>query len=197
VIVVPQGTKTRGSGTFYIYRVPFPLITMHPDTNHSTRPAAALIAGVIILAITVVLFAGCTSPQLARPTITVDGIAVENISLSAIDLSVRLTVSNPNPVGATLENVSFDLYFLDGSEQKFLAHGQRTGFEIRPDGDTTVAIPVRVDNLRLVQAVLGILRDGALTVRVSGSATVDFGVAVFEDVPFNREVEVTLPEVRQ
>ncbi len=148
----------------------------------------------VILAVTAALFAGCAGPQLARPTIAVDGIALENVSLSALDLSVRLTVANPNPLGATLENVSFDLYFLDEGEQKFLAHGERTGFEIRPDGDTTVAIPVRVDNLRLVQAMLAILREGSLTFRVSGSATVDFGVATFEDVPFNRDVEVSLPE---
>jgi LEA14-like dessication related protein len=147
----------------------------------------------VILAITATLVAGCAAPQLARPTIAVDGIAIENVSLSAIDLSLRLTVTNPNPVGATLENVSFDLYFLEGREQKFLAHGERTGFEIRPDGDTTVAIPVRVDNLRLVQAMLAILREGSLTFRVSGSATVDFGVATFDEVPFNRDVEVSLP----
>jgi LEA14-like dessication related protein len=148
----------------------------------------------VILAVTAALFAGCAAPQLAPPTIAVDGIALENVSLSALDLSLRLTVTNPNPVGATLENVSFDLYFLDSGEQKFLAHGERTGFEIRPDGDTTVAIPVRVDNVRLVQAMLAVLREGSLTFRVSGSATVDFGVATFEEVPFNRDVEVVLPE---
>lgn len=153
-----------------------------------------LIAGAILLLAAATLIACCTAPELARPTIAVDGIAVENVSLSALDLTVRLTVSNPNPVGATLENVSFDLYFLDGGESKFLAHGEKTGFDIRPDGDTTVAIPVRVDNLRLVQATLAVLREGSITFRVSGSATVDFGVAVFEDVPFNRDVEVSLPE---
>ncbi|MDG6256984.1 MAG: LEA type 2 family protein [Methanomicrobiaceae archaeon] len=164
----------------------------------SIRPAAALIAaGIILLVIAAALCSGCTAPEIARPTITVDGIAVENVSLSALDLSVRLTVSNPNPVGATLDDVSFDLYFLDGGEQKFLAHGERDGFEIRPGGDTTVAIPVRVDNLRLVQTVLALFRDGAVTFRVSGSATVDFGVVAFEDTPFTREVEVTLPEGRQ
>lgn len=164
----------------------------------SIRLPAALISGGIVLVIAAAaLFAGCTAPQLARPTIAVDGIALENVSLSAIDLSVRLTVSNPNPVGATLENVSFDLYFLDGGEQKFLAHGERTGFDIRPEGDTTVTIPVRVNNLRLVQTVLALLRDGAVTFRVSGSATVDFGVTAFEDIPFNREVEVALPERNQ
>jgi LEA14-like dessication related protein len=167
------------------------------DPDRTTRTAAALIGGGILLITVLAVCAGCTAPQLARPTIAVDGIAVENVSLSALDLTVRLTVSNPNPVGATLENVSFDLYFLDGDESKFLAHGERTGFDIRPEGDTTVAIPVRVDNLRLAQTMLTLLREGAVTFRVSGSATVDFGVTTFEDIPFNREVEVTLPQGRQ
>jgi hypothetical protein len=48
---------------------------------------------------------------------------------------------------------------------------------------------VTVDNLRLVQGLLRGLADGAVTLRVSGSGSLDFGIATFE-VPFERTVEV-------
>ncbi len=145
----------------------------------------------LLICIAALAAAGCTAPLYQRPTIAVDGIAVENVSLSSIDLVLRLTITNPNPVGATLENISFDIYFLEDGRQQFLAHGERGGFTIRPDGDTTIAIPVTVDNLGLVAAFLRLVQDGAVTFRVNGSGTFDFGITTF-DVPFTRTFEVRL-----
>ena len=62
-------------------------------------------------------------------------------------------------------------------------------FEIRPGGNTTISVPVTVDNLRLVQALLLALRDGVVTLQVSGSGVLDYGIATFE-IPFDRRVEV-------
>lgn len=146
----------------------------------------------LLISIAAIAAAGCTAPPVyERPDIAVDGIAVENVSLSRINLVLRLTITNPNPVGATLENLSFDIYFLEGDRQRFLAHGERGGFTIRPDGDTTVAVPVTVDNIRLVTALLRLIQDGAVTFQVSGSGTLDFYITSF-DVPFDRTVEVRL-----
>ncbi len=145
----------------------------------------------LIICIAALAAAGCTAPFYEEPTIAVDGIAIENVSLSSIDLLLRLTVTNPNPVGATLENVSFDIYFLEDGRQQFLAHGERGGFAIRPEGDTTITIPVTVDNLRLVTAFIRLVQDGAVTFRVDGSGTLDFGITTFE-VPFTRTFEVRL-----
>jgi LEA14-like dessication related protein len=149
--------------------------------------------GIILCIIAVICIAGCLIPQYQEPTVTVDGIAIENITLSSIDLQVRLTITNPNPVGATLQQVSFDVYFLAGGEQMFLAHGERGGFNVRPEGDTTISIPVTVDNVRLVQVVISLLQEGAVTFRVSGSGTFDVGGVTTFEVPFNETTEVRLP----
>lgn len=149
-------------------------------------------AGLILVIIAALCTAGCTVPQYVEPTVTVDGISIQRVTLGSIDLEVRLIVSNPNPVGATLEEISFDLYFLDGGQQRFLAHGEHGEFAIRPAGDTTIAIPVTVDNLRLVQAFILALQDGEVTFRVSGSAPINLGVITY-DVPFNRTLEVAFP----
>lgn len=146
-------------------------------------------AGLLICAAVLLAAAGCTAPVYERPTVGVDGIAVENVSLSSIDLLLRLTITNPNPVGATLENLSFDIFFLEGDRQQLLAHGERRGFPIEPSGTTTVTVPVTVDNIRLIAAFLRLARDGAVTFLVSGSATIDFSITSF-DVPFSRTVAV-------
>ena len=146
-------------------------------------------AAIALLILILLCTAGCMVPRIQEPTVTVDGVGIENITPGSIDLSLRLTINNPNPVGATLTRVSFDVFFLDDGEPVFLAHGERGEFEIRPGGNTTISVPVTVDNLRLVQALLLALRDGVVTLQVSGSGVLDYGIATFE-IPFDRRVEV-------
>jgi len=147
------------------------------------RPAVTLLVAVLLCS------AGCAVPALQEPTITLSGVEIENITPRSTDLSLHLIIHNPNPIGATLTRVSFDVYFLDGTEWVFLVHGERGGFAIQPDAETAVSIPVTIDNLRLVQGLLRGLADGAVTLRVSGSGVLDFGIATFE-APFERTVEV-------
>ena len=147
------------------------------------RLAVTLLVAVLLCS------AGCAAPPLQEPTITLSGVEIENITPGSTDLSLHLIIHNPNPIGATLTRVSFDIYFLDGTEWVFLAHGERGGFAVRANGETAISIPVTVDNLRLVQGLLRGLADGAVTLRVSGSGSLDFGIATFE-VPFERTVEV-------
>ncbi|WP_332450890.1 LEA type 2 family protein [Methanoculleus sp.] len=148
------------------------------------RPLAIIIFVAVLLC-----SAGCVAPLLQEPTVTVENVTVENITLQSVDLSLQVTIENPNPIGATLNRVAFDVFFLDDGQWVFLAHGERGGFSVRPRGTTTVSIPVTVDNLRLVQALLRGLSDGTITLRVSGSGVLDYGVATFE-IPFDRTTEV-------
>lgn len=146
-------------------------------------PAVLLFTAVLVCS------AGCAVPPLDEPTVTVDGIGIENVTWGSVDLSLRLVVDNPNPVGATVSRVAFDAYFLEGEQAVYLAHGEREGIEIRPDGRTNVSIPVTVKNAPLVRAFLRGLQDGMIVLRANGSAKFDYGIATFE-VPFSRTVEV-------
>lgn len=147
------------------------------------RSAVILLTGVLLCC------AGCVVPPIEEPTVTVSGIGIENVTLRSTDLLLRLIVDNPNPIGATLARVSFDIHFLEGGQAVYLAHGEQEDIEIRPAGETSVTVPVTVDNPPLVRAVLHGLQDGAIILQVNGSATLDYGIATF-DVPFNRTVEV-------
>jgi len=146
------------------------------------RPLAVIVAVLLCSA-------GCAALPLQEPTVTVENVTIENVTLQSVDLLLQVTIENPNPIGATLNRVAFNVSFLDDGQWVFLAHGERGGFSVRPRGTTTVSIPVTVDNLRLVQALLQGLSDGAITLRVSGTGVFDYGIATFE-VPFDRTTEV-------
>jgi|LSQX01.2.fsa_nt_gb LEA14-like dessication related protein len=159
-----------------------------------SRQTSILAGGIRRTAVTLVIAillcsAGCMAPALQEPTITLSGVGIENITPGSTDLLLHFIIDNPNPIGATLTRVSFDVYFIDGGQWVFLAHGERGGFEIQPNAETAVSIPVTVDNLRLVQGLLQGLADGGVTLRVTGSGVLDFGITTFE-VPFDRTVEV-------
>ncbi|WP_317063937.1 LEA type 2 family protein [Methanoculleus caldifontis] len=147
------------------------------------RPAVIFLVAVLLFS------AGCIHLPIKEPTVTVDGIGIERVTLGRTDLSLRLVVDNPNPIGATMARVSFDIYFLEGGRAVYLAHGEQEEIEIQPNGKTSVTIPVTADNAPLVRAFLRGLQDGAIVLRANGSATLDYGIATFE-VPFNRTVEV-------
>ena len=157
---------------------------IHKGTGAGMKPLA-----VILLIIVLLCSAGCVAPLLQEPTVTVETVTVENVTLQSVDLSLQVTVENPNPIGATLTRVAFDVFFLENGQWVFLAHGERGEVSVRPQGTTTVSIPVTVDNLRLVQAFHRGLSDGAITLRVSGSGVLDYGIATFE-IPFDRTTEV-------
>ncbi len=161
-------------------------------SRQTSIPAGGIRRTAVTLLIAVLLCsAGCVVPELREPTITLSGVGIENITPGSTDLLLHFIIDNPNPIGATLTRVSFDVYFIDGGEWVFLAHGERGGFAVRANGETAVSIPVTVDNLGLVQGLLRGLADGAVTLRVTGSGVLDYGIATFE-VPFDRTVEVGL-----
>ncbi|MDI6719042.1 MAG: LEA type 2 family protein [Methanomicrobiales archaeon] len=143
--------------------------------------------------LTVGLFcvAGCLTSFYEEPAVTVEGLEIVDITPGSPGLLLHLNISNPNPLGATLDRVSFDLYLIEDGRRVFLGHGERGGFEIPPRGSTAVAVPVTLDNRSLIQALLLALRAGTVTIAVEGSATLDLGVTAFE-VPFNQTTELHL-----
>jgi len=76
---------------------------------------------VILLIIVLLCSAGCVAPLLQEPTVTVETVTVENVTLQSVDLSLQVTVENPNPIGATLTRVAFDVFFLENGQWVFLA----------------------------------------------------------------------------
>jgi LEA14-like dessication related protein len=133
-----------------------------------------------------ILFAGCSSePPLKQPVVTVTDIALSDVSLSTMTVNATVNIDNPNPVGATLNRVAFDVYYRDGTDQ-YLGHGEKTSILVKEKGNTSIVIPVKIGTVPAVKAIGTLVRDGTLTLKVNGTAAIDLKVTSYS-LPFERE----------
>ena len=163
-----------------------------------------MLAGILIAII--VLLSGCAqTPMVEKPTTRVDNINVESVDYEfgrglTLHLTVRVIVDNPNPVGAHLQKIVYDIYLVRGQEkyqEKYLGHGEKSNFDIRKQGLTTIEIPTVIEvDWSTAQEIITSLRNyGHVVLKVSGSAYIDLKVTTFE-VPFEegKVVVFTIPE---
>jgi LEA14-like dessication related protein len=153
----------------------------------------------LLLVLAVLLFtAGCTRPALRDPVVTVGDIALSELSLQAMTVNTTVNIFNPNPVGADLKKVAFDVWYLEDTPQ-YLGHGEQSNITVQGNGNTTVTIPVRISTVQAAQGVGSLIQNGALRIRVNGSAIIDLRLTMYEK-PFEqtrtfsaREFEGLLP----
>lgn len=139
------------------------------------------------------LTCGCSSePPIKQPTVTVSEIALSDVSLQKLVVNTTVLVNNPNPVGANLNKVVFDVYYLDGTP-RYLGHGEKYEVDIRQNGNTSLTIPVTISNLQALKAIGTLAQKGSITLRVNGSAFIDMAVTEYE-VPFAQEKEFAASE---
>ena len=131
------------------------------------------------------LACGCMEPPIKEPSATVQDIGLAGVSLREITLNTTVVIHNPNAVGATLNRVAFDVWYLDNGEN-YLGHGERTKIDVKENGNTTVTIPVTIRNAPALSALASLVQKGSLTVRVNGSAFIDVKLAEYEQ-PFTQQ----------
>jgi LEA14-like dessication related protein len=145
--------------------------------------------GALLLCIGLLCMSGCTT-RLQEPTVTVTDITLEAISLSSMTVLVTVRVDNPNPVGVTIADLSFDLFYEANDGEQYLGHGGQENLTIRAENSTSFGVPVRVDNLQALRAAVVLFREKSLTLVARGAATVDLKIATVR-IPF--EKRKTLP----
>lgn len=150
------------------------------------------LAGLCILVTLAVLVPGCTEPPIKDPVVTVDGISLSDVSLQTMTVNTTVNIYNPNPVGAKLNRLAFDVSYLDGTRTS-LGHGEKSGISVKENGNTTVTIPVVISNVQAVNAVGSLLQKGNITLHVNGSAVIDVKVTSFEK-PFEQSREFQASE---
>jgi LEA14-like dessication related protein len=139
------------------------------------------------------LACGCsTEPPLKEPDVSVTEISLADISLRSMTVNTTILVSNPNPVGAHLTRLTFDLWYLAGDPQ-YLGHGEQYVVDIRENGNTSVTIPVTISNLQALRAIGILAEKGVITLKVNGSAFIDVAVTEYE-LPFEKSREFAAGE---
>lgn len=134
---------------------------------------------ILLLSVLLILVAGCMEPPVKEPTVSVSDIAFSDISLKTMKVNTTVIIYNPNPIGAKLNKVAFDVYYLDDTPA-YLGHGEQTDISVIQNGNTTVTIPVTIENVQALNALGSLVRKGSITLNVNGSAFIDVKVTSFE-----------------
>jgi len=143
-----------------------------------------ILFGVLVVFVIVILTAGCTQPALKDPVVTVGDIALSDVSLQAMTVNTTVNIFNPNPVGADLKKVAFDVWYLDDTPH-YLGRGEQSGVTVKENGNTSITIPVRIGTVQAVQGVGSLVRKGSILIRINGSAVIDLKLTTYEK-PFEQ-----------
>jgi LEA14-like dessication related protein len=146
-----------------------------------------ILAGILLVMVTVILTPGCTQPALKDPVVTVGEIALSEVSLQSMTVNTTVNIFNPNPVGADLKKVGFDVWYLDDSPH-YLGHGEQSNITVKENGNTSITIPVKIGTIPAAQGVGSLVQKGSLLVRVNGSAVIDLRLTSYEK-PFEQTRE--------
>ena len=136
-----------------------------------------------------VLISSCASLQdiASKPTVEVVNVRIGNLSLSAATLLVDLNVDNPNPVGVTVKNVTYNLKIND----KNLLKGTRDQKVRLPGaGSEVVELPLEVNYFDVYDSVLELFARESVAYDLSGSV----GIGPFE-IPYHTRGELPVPKL--
>jgi LEA14-like dessication related protein len=153
-----------------------------------------VLSGVFILFGLLILTSGCMEPPIQEPTVSVSDIAFSDISFQTMKINTTVIIYNPNPVGARLNKVVFDIYYLDGT-RNYLGHGEQSDIDVISNGNTTVTIPVTIGNIPALRATGLLIKEGSLTLNVNGSAFIDVKVTSFEK-KFEQSKEIQVSDLK-
>ena len=150
------------------------------------------LSGVLVVFAIVILTAGCTQPALKDPVVTVGDISLSDVSLQAMTVNTTVNIFNPNPVGADLKKVAFDVWYLDDTPH-YLGHGEQSGITVKENGNTSITIPVTIGTIEAAQGVGSLVQKGSILIRVNGSAVIDLKLTTYEK-PFEQTREFSASE---
>jgi LEA14-like dessication related protein len=128
-------------------------------------------------------------PILRDPVVTLEGVRLLMVSLSSLDLEVRLRVENPNPLGITLQELPFTVLCSSGSADYQLACGNTGPVKIARKGTTVLCLPVTSQNATFINTLATFVTKGGVQVTIRGTATIDcilFGWSI----PFSKTLPV-------
>ena len=143
---------------------------------------------ILILVISGLLVSGCSTKAL-MPEVKVEGANLTSLSLTDLTLDVILSVDNPNPAGITLESLTFDVYYKDGDEWKYLSHGNQTGIRIDP-GKNVVTVPVTVKTSDALGAMLSFANSREIPLQIKGVVVPDLPGGLAPEIPFTKTVSL-------
>ena len=124
------------------------------------------------------------------PVVTLEGVVLESVSLSAIGLAVTIRVENKNPVGAMLESCPFTVSYRNAGTNVVVANGDTGSAKIAAGAATVLPVRVTSHNAALIGALAAFFTGGKLDLVIEGTARIKF-MMIPKEIPFSRTVPVT------
>jgi len=117
--------------------------------------------------------------------VEITSIALRRIGLGNLAVDVTVRVENPNPIGATVDRIAYDLYFQLDDEWVRLGRGDRTeDIAIGANDVASVEVSHEVRTLSVVAMLLqAILNEREVTLKAAGYVWIRVGPISLE-VPF-------------
>jgi LEA14-like dessication related protein len=128
------------------------------------------------------------------PVVTLEGVALKNLSFSTLDLDVSIRVENPNPVGATLESCPFTVSYRNAGTPQVIATGDTGSAKIPTNAATVLPVPITSHNAALLGALAAFVAGGKLDLTIEGTARLKF-LMIPKQVPFSKTVPVTVGDI--
>jgi LEA14-like dessication related protein len=144
-----------------------------------------------------IIAAGCSSIEKAiesapRPSASVIGAGVRNLSLHSLDLVFDVEVTNPYDVSLPLVDAS---YTLDSGKQQLLTGRIKPSGAVPARGSSVIQLPARVDLAALLDMLAGV-RPGALVpYRTEISIVVNAPLIGDMALPLERKGEIPIPAI--
>lgn len=142
-----------------------------------------------IMLIAVMAFCSCaTLKELIKPPeVTFQNLTFSDMSLFDGTLVFIFKVSNPNPVGATIDKLSYNLKI---NNNEFINGVLDKGINLSPGGSRNVELPVRVNYLEMFESIKGFIESDDVNYDLSGA----FTIGPF-DVPYHTKGDFRVPDL--
>lgn len=129
-------------------------------------------------------------PLVKEPAITLEGVKIRAVTISALELEVDIRVTNPNIFGVTVRDLPFTVSCVTSEKEQQLAKGNAGTVKIRRSDSTVLTVPVTVHHAGIIHAVTSFVAKGGVEVTVRGTAVIDCFITC-RPVPFSKSLRLT------
>jgi LEA14-like dessication related protein len=142
----------------------------------------------ILMLIVIGFISGCSvlNQLIQKPTLTYKGMAVKEMTLFDGTFLLNFTVSNPNPIGVPVDQMTYDVK-IDGRD--FIKGSVDKKTSLPGNGSADVAVPIHLNYMDFFKSILDFTQKSELAYEVSGTVLV-YGF----NIPYHAKGTLPVPK---
>ena len=143
----------------------------------------------LIVSVMAVLMTGCSALKevVKEPNVSVKGMQVKSVSLSDMALDFTLGVENPNPVGISLNGLS---YKLDVEDKSLLSGQSGSKLKVGANKSSDVHLPLQLKYQDVFGSLESLFKQDKIRYALSGE--LDFGLF---RLPYSKQGMIDMPSL--